>query len=198
VQVLDEYTTATNNDGTLYYQSATLNAKKVKAWGIEVDGSYNGLKHTTLRFSGAYNDAWYADFKNSPLAPEQDPNDPKYKKTGPFQNLTGKTLPGASKFSFNIGGDYRRPIFSSEEFHTDVNYSFQTGFNNDVTLSKYGKVDAYGTIDYAIGLGRKDKVWDLNFLVRNLLDTQPKAYNAANGTLITAPRWIGVVVSGQF
>jgi iron complex outermembrane receptor protein len=197
VQVLDTYTTELMNDGTNYYTAATLNADKVKAWGIEVDGAYTGIPNTALRFSGAYNDAWYASFRNSPLSPEIDPNTPEAKKY-PFQDLSGKTLPGASKFTFNVGGEYRRPVSDGYEAHADVNYSFQTGYNADVTLSKYGWVNGYGLTDLAVGLGRRDKSIDVAFLVRNLFDTRPIADMAANGVLQTAPRWYGVVVSGQF
>jgi outer membrane receptor protein involved in Fe transport len=197
VSVLDSYTTALNNDGTLYYTNATLNAKNVKAWGIEVDAAYTGLPNTTLRASGAYTDAWYGSFKNSPLSPEQDPNDPINRKR-PFQDLTGKTLPGASKFSFNIGGEYRYPVLDGFDAHTALNYAFQTGYNNDLTLSKYGWVNGYGVADVAVGIGRKDKLFDISFLVRNLLDTQPKAFGISSGTLLTQPRWYGVVLSGQF
>lgn len=112
--------------------------------------------------------------------------------------MSGKTLPGASKFAFNVGGEYRHPVFTGFEAHTALNYSFQTGYNNDLTLSKYGWVNGYGTADVAVGLGRKDKAFDVSFLVRNLFDTQPKAFGAANGILLTQPRWYGVVVSGQF
>ncbi|NJD05782.1 MAG: hypothetical protein FIA97_04700 [Methylococcaceae bacterium] len=197
ISVLDEYTTAINNDGLLYYTTATLNAKKVKSWGIEVDGAYTGIENTALRFSAAYTDAWYADFKDSPLSPETDPSPPEARRN-PFQDLSGKTLPGASKFAFNVGGEYRHPVFTGFEAHTALNYSFQTGYNNDLTLSKYGWVNGYGTADVAVGLGRKDKLFDISFLVRNLLDTQPKAFGTSTGTLLTQPRWYGVVVSGQF
>ncbi|QSA96986.1 TonB-dependent receptor [Methylococcus sp. EFPC2] len=201
IQVVDEKQTLLNNDGLIYYQGATLNADRVKAWGIEVDGSYTGIPRTSLRWSGAYTDAWYADFKNSPLAAEQNPGSPLYSAAlggTPFQDLTGKTLPGASKFSFNVGGDYRQPVLDGYEAHTSINYSFQTGYNNDVTLSKYGWVHGYGTADVSIGLGRKDKLFDVSFLARNVLDTQPKAQGSNSGSLLTSPRWYGVVVSGQF
>jgi outer membrane receptor protein involved in Fe transport len=197
VQVLDTYTTALNNDGTLYWSSATLNARKVQAWGVEMDGTYTGLPNTALRFSAAYNDAWYQSFKNSPLPAEIDPNDPRYKKN-PFIDLSGKTLPGASKFAFNLGGEYRQPVFDGFEGHGAANYSYQTDYNADVTLSKYGQVDGYGITDLTIGLGRKDRTIDVSFLVRNLFDIRPKAVLASSGVLQTAPRWYGVVISGQF
>lgn len=199
VQVLDSYTTDLMNDGNLYWTTATLNAKKVKAWGIEVDGTYTGIPNTALRFAAAYNDAWYADFKNSPLPPEIDPNSPQY-KDNPYRDVSGMNLPGASRFMFNVGGEYRQPIPSFESFvgHTALNYSFQTGYNADVTLSKYGWVNGFGLVDFSLGLGRKDNLFDVSLLVRNLLDTRPVAAQSAAGVLQTAPRWIGVVVSGQF
>ena len=68
VRIVDEYTTALNiaNGVTpaTAYTSATGNVPKVKVKGMEIDGVYAGIKNTTLRFSGAYNDAYYADFPN--------------------------------------------------------------------------------------------------------------------------------------
>ncbi|MGI9213608.1 MAG: hypothetical protein ACR2HF_14140, partial [Methylococcaceae bacterium] len=197
VQVLDGYTTALINDGTNYYTNATLNANRVNAWGVEFDGNYTGIPRTSLRFSGAYNDAWYQSFKNAPLSPEIDPATPEA-RNNPFQDLSGKTLPGASKFSFNVGGEYRHPAFDNFEAHTALNYAFQTGYNADLTLSRLGWVNGYGVADFAIGLGRKNKTIDVSFLVRNLFDNRPLAESASTAILQTAPRWYGVVLSGQF
>jgi outer membrane receptor protein involved in Fe transport len=199
VQVVDSYTTELMNDGNLYYTSATLNAEQVQAWGFEFDGAYTGIPDTTLRFAGAYNDAWYEKFPNSPLAPEQDPNSPQY-KDHPFQDLSGRTLPGASRFMFNVGGEYRHvlPYFETFEGHTALNYAFQTGYNADVTLSKYGWINGYGLLDFSAGIGLKNRLVDVTFLARNLLDTTPIASNAAAGVMQTTPRFLGVVISGQF
>jgi|GEM_PF-140823 len=197
VQVLDEYTTGLINDGTLYWTNATLNADRVNAFGVELDATYTGLPGTALRFAGAYNDAWYASFKNAPLPPEIDPATPDARNS-PFRDLTGRTLPGAARFSFNVGGEYRHPVFDKFEAHTALNYAFQTGYNADVTLSKYSWVNGYGVADFAVGLGRSNRNFDVNFLVRNLFDTRPIAETASSGVLQTAPRWYGVVVSGQF
>ncbi|MBV8467660.1 MAG: TonB-dependent receptor, partial [Burkholderiales bacterium] len=64
VRVLDLYTTQLQNNGQLYYTTATGNVPQVDAHGLEVDAAYNGIKNLTLRFSGAYNIARYEKFPN--------------------------------------------------------------------------------------------------------------------------------------
>src|SRR5690606_8982571 len=105
VQVLDEYTTNARNDGNQYYTSTTGNAAKVQVKGVEFDGVYGGIPNTTLRFSGAYNRAVYKDFENSPQ-----PAEGTYAGAPPYVDVTGETIAGAPKWSFNVGADYRIPV----------------------------------------------------------------------------------------
>ena len=68
VRIVDEYTTNLNIANgvapSIAYTSATGNVPLVTVKGVEIDGVYAGIPNTQLRFSGAYNDAYYADFPN--------------------------------------------------------------------------------------------------------------------------------------
>ncbi len=131
VQIFDEYTTNLNADGNLYYMSATGNANKVRAKGLELDGSYEGIEHLSVRFAGAYNDAYYRDFPNAGQ-PEERGNLPL-----PYRDASGLTLPGASKYTFNVGADYRYPIFDRSEFRFSFNTAYLSKYRSDVALSEY-------------------------------------------------------------
>jgi outer membrane receptor protein involved in Fe transport len=166
------------------YITTTGNAAKVRAKGLEVDAAYSGIRNTTLRFSGAYNDARYVSFVNSATPPEA--------KTAGVQDLSGQTLPGAAKYTGNIGGDYSLPVFGNRLFHADFNVAYTSRYNSDVTLSQYGWIKSYTITDLGIGFGRQDRGWDVTLLVKNAFNTEGKAYGFTSGTLDTTPRWLGV------
>ncbi len=191
--VLDPVATALLPPGSApVYIAATGNAAKVQAKGLEVDATYTGLRGTTLRFSGAYNISRFISFPNSSLPAEADPS-----STVKSQDLSGRTLPGAAKFTGNLGFEHRIPVLGNRELHFDGNYAYTSRYNSDVTLSQYGWIKAYGVTDLGIGLGRLDRTWDVSLLVKNAFDTQAKAWGFTSGTLDTTPRWVAVNVSAR-
>ncbi len=192
VRVLDQYTTNLNNDGTNYYTAATGNVPKVEAKGIEVDGVYAGIRNVTIRFAGAYNDAKYKDFPNAAL-----PNEDNYSGAPAYKDLTGKTLPGASKWNFNIGADYRKPVFGDKEFHASFNTAYYSRFNSDNSLSSYAWIPDYSTTDLAIGVGKLDKSYDVSLLVKNAFGDSTPLSKTWNGYTPAVPRWVGVMFTGK-
>lgn len=190
-QIVDGYSTAINQSNgdfnTIAYTAIFGNAPKVEVKGLEFDAFYGGIPNTTLRISGAYNDARYDDFPNS-----QQPAENAYVGAPPFQDVSGRTLPGAAKWTGNIGGDYRIPVFTDKLLHVDVNNYITSRYNNDTTLSDYGWISGYSILDVGIGIGRRDQIWDATFLVKNLSDKQVTTYGFSNGVLDTTPRWVGV------
>lgn len=190
-QVVDSYSTAINQSNgdfnTIAYTALTGNAPKVEVKGLEFDAFYSGIKYTTLRISGAYNDARYKEFTNS-----QQPLENAYVGAPAFQDVSGRTLPGAAKWTGNIGGDFRIPVLTNKDFHVDVNNYITSRYNNDTTLSDYGWISGYSIIDVGIGFGRRDQTWDATFLVKNLANKQETTYGFSTGVLDTTPRWIGL------
>ncbi|MGY1489897.1 TonB-dependent receptor domain-containing protein [Methylobacillus pratensis] len=193
VLIFDAYGTAGDPNGDIQYTEATGNAAKVRSYGLEIDGVYTGIKHTTLRFAGAYNNAYYREFKNSPLPPEVNSNN----YADPYRDVSGENLPGASKFTFNIGGDFRYPVFSNAEFHTSFNLAYRSRFNSAVNLSDYGWVDANTRVDFSIGIGRRDRKFDASILVKNLFDDDTALIRTWNSYVPAIPRWIGVMFTSD-
>lgn len=191
VQVYDAYTTALKNDGVTYYTAATGNAPKVQATGIEVDGAYAGIRNVQVRFAGAYTRAVYKEFPNAAK-----PSELGYLST-PYVDMTGQTLPGASKFTFDIGAEYRKQILGDKIFHASFNTLYTSRNNTSATLSSYGWVHDSSVTDLSIGLGRADKAYDVSLLVKNAFND--KTYQSAtwNSYNAAVPRWIGVQFSGK-
>jgi outer membrane receptor protein involved in Fe transport len=203
VQVIDEYSTnlarQSNPSAPPTYISSTGNAAGVRALGVEIDGFYSGIPYTTISFNGAFNDASYTDFKNSARPPEQ-----QYPGASPYWDVTGRNLPGAAKFTFNIGPEFRIPTQAlglswagNTEFHTSFNTSFTSRYNSDTTLSSYSLIPSNSYTDFAIGVGRRDKLFDFSFVSKNIFNnTTPNAITW-NSYSPGIPQWFGVMVSGK-
>jgi len=191
VSVLDVYTTNLNNNGVNYYTTATGNVPKVQAKGLEFDGVYSGIKNTTIRFSGAYNDAVYKSFPNS-AQPVENGN-----LATPYQDVSGQALPGAAKLTFNIGADYRVPVLDGKVFHASFNTAVTSRYNSDVSLSQYAWIPGNGLTDIAVGLGNHNGAWDVSLLVKNLFGNQTPLVQTWNSYTPENPRWLGVMLTGK-
>jgi iron complex outermembrane receptor protein len=197
VLVYDEYTTTLNNDGTFYYTSATGNVPKVQVKGLEIDGSYSGIPHTTLRFSGAYNDAKYKQFPNSAQPVEYDTVKTATYTPAPYRDVSGQQVAGAAKVTFNVGVDYRQPVFDSKEFHAAVNTAYTSRYNSDISLSDYAWIDASYVTDFDIGLGRRDGKFDVKVVAKNLFNNQTPQAKTWNTITPAVGRWWGIQFNGK-
>lgn len=173
------------------YISLTGNLPEVTIKGLEVDASYSGLDRFIFRFAGAYNDARYS--KSVLLA---GPEENAYLAANVF-DAKGKTLPNASKFTYNLSGSYRQPTVSGHEFHVDANWNWRSRYNYSSTLSQYSWVEPYGVLDLGIGVGRKDKSYDFTFLIKNALGADYKTQPSATSYVPSAPRWLGLMFSAK-
>lgn len=173
------------------YLSLTGNLPEVTIKGLEVDATYTGLERFTFRFAGAYNDARYS--KSVLLAgPEED----GYLAANVF-DAKGKTLPNASKITYNLSGSYRQPTVSGHEFHVDANWNWRSRYNYSSTLSQYSWVEPYGVLDLGLGVGRKDKSYDFTFLIKNALGREYPTQPTATSYVPSAPRWLGLMFSAK-
>jgi outer membrane receptor protein involved in Fe transport len=192
VRIVDVYTTASANDGEIRYTTATGNVPKVEVKGVEIDGVFSGIRNTTLRFAGSYNDATYEKFPNS-----AQPTENGFTGAPPYQDVSGENLPGASKWAFNVGIDHHLPIFNDKEIRTSANAAYSSRFNSDNSLSSYSWVGAKTIVDLAIGVGTRSGSFDVSLLAKNLFnDNTPLAITSTSYTP-AIPRWYGVAVTGK-
>ena len=196
VRIVDDYTTNLNvlNGVTpsIAYTAATGNVPLVKVKGVEIDGVYAGIPNTQLRFSGTYNDAYYAEFPN--LA---QPVENGFSTAPPYRDASGENLPGSFKYALNLGVDWRVPFSEKLEFHTSANAAWQSKFNSDVALSSYAWIPARTIVDVAAGLGTRNGSFDISLLLKNALDDDTNVAQTWNSYGPAFPRWWGVVFSGK-
>lgn len=197
-RVYDEFTTALNNDGNPYYLDVAANVPRIQIHGLEVDGSYNGIPYTTITVSAAYNVAKYKAFPSAPQTAEVDPSTTTNPGYLPYQDLSGRILPGAAKYTGNLGVDWRYPVFGRYEMFVNGNANYTSRYNSDITLSAYSWVNDYTILDAGLGFGRQDRSFSVTLLGKNIADAEGKAYNWQNGILDTTPRWYGMIVAGRF
>jgi outer membrane receptor protein involved in Fe transport len=195
VFVFDQYTTTLNNDGKNYFISATGNVPKVRAKGLELDGSYSGIPWTVLRFSGAYNDATYRSFPNAGQPPEN------ANQALPYRDVTGQTLPGASKYSFNLGIDFTAPLPGDNKFKASVNSAYVSRWNSDNTLSSYGWIPENILTDVSLGVAHHTGAgnnFEVGLIAKNAFKQDVHLSETWNTFIPADPRWLGLVFRGSF
>ncbi|HMN46106.1 MAG TPA: TonB-dependent receptor [Povalibacter sp.] len=194
VLIFDEYTTNSANDGNFYYTQQTGNAEKVRAKGVEIDAFYTGIPHTSIRFSGAYNDAYYVKFPNAPQPVEN-----TWPGAASYRDAAGLQLPGASKYSANIGVDFQYPVsirgLDDADLHVSLNTAYISEFNSDVALSSYSWIPGYSTTDLSVGLRWGN--YDLSVLGKNVLGDDTPLVRTWESAVPPVSRWFGVSLSGR-
>lgn len=194
VRVVDEFGTATNiaagQTNPIAYLTAQGNVPKARARGLEFDGNYSGIRNLQIRFSGAYNDARYVSF---PQAAK--PDELAY-LPGAYVDQSGLRLPGSSKWTGNIGAEYKLPVFGSYQAHASFNTALSSRYNNTDTLSDYGWVAGGGITDLSLGLTAKSG-FDVSVVVKNATDNRKHEAAWTSYAPNPYPRWVGLTVSGK-
>ncbi|MDD2800299.1 MAG: TonB-dependent receptor [Methylococcales bacterium] len=201
--ILDKYTTdlarLSNPSAPPTFIAASGNAPGVRAFGLEIDGAFRGIPYTSIRFAGAYNNASYTKFNNNAV-----PLELGYSGGPAYQDVSGKTLPGAARFTFNVGPEFRAPlqlfgldVFGNPEFHANFNTAFTSAYRNDPLLSNYSWIGPTSYTDLSVGLGRRDKLIDVSFVARNVFNNQTPQAITWNSYTLGIPQWFGFTVSSK-
>lgn len=195
----DEAQKILNGDGRTVYTQGLGNVPRITTKGIELDATYT-LRNTTFRAAGAYTEPKYDAFPTSAKPPELRPPDVRPPQTpvrtvNPYQDISGRTLAGASKLTYNLSVDHTIPVWDDKEIHAGLNYNHVSAFNPSSSLSRYAQQNGYGLADLALGLRTRDKKFDVTLIVRNLLDKDYGSYYDWNSYSPSEPRWVGVSIS---
>jgi iron complex outermembrane receptor protein len=145
-------------------------AEKVRVRGIEFDGSWNVGDALSLYTALAYTDGRYVSFPNAPLPLELTGY------TGPSGlpqvDVSGLRLPGISKWSGSLGGEYRaQTTFFGEdgELFTGVDLFYRGDFSSSATPSEFLNVPGYSLVNLSLGF-RSNADWSVYLWARNALD----------------------------
>ena len=147
-------------------QSYFTNVGKVRTRGFEADLRARPAPWLSLYASGAFTDAKYVDYASAPCPIEI---------TGQATcDLSGRRLPGLSKWAVSAGGEARHGVGSvlgrDSEVYFGADYSYRSDFNTTASLSRYSLIPGYSLVNARIGFRALDGVLDVQLWARNLTD----------------------------
>lgn len=139
------------------------NVGTVRSQGLEADLSLRLSPHARLFAAASYIDAIYVNYRNAPCPVE-------YLGLKSICDLSGRNLPGVSKYSFSFGGDFAHPISDRAELYLAGEYSHRSTYNASYNLAANTRVAPFGVANLRFGARASDERWDIGVFVRNLFD----------------------------
>jgi iron complex outermembrane receptor protein len=144
------------------------NAEKVTLNGFEVDANSRSIGGFTFYANLAYTDAKYDSFANGPCPLE------RIGTATAACDLSGKELPGVSKWAGAFGGEYRQALTLGKfngEGYLGADANFRSDYYADAAVSKYARLPAYQLVNLRAGF-KSDSGWEAFVLVRNAFDEE--------------------------
>ncbi len=152
------------------------NVGTVRSRGVEFDAVLRPMRGLSLFTSGTYVDAVYREYRNAPCPVE-------YLGLRTVCDLSGRNLPGVSKYSLSAGGSYAVDVGSGGQIFVDGNYVYRSKFNGTFNLAADAVISGYGLANLRVGYRAPESRWDISIYARNLFDTEyfntkgPAAFN---------------------
>jgi iron complex outermembrane recepter protein len=147
------------------------NAEKVIVKGFELDANIRSSQHFNFTGALAYTDAKYDKFTNAPL-PLEETGLTENGVQKSFKDISGGQLPGISKWSGSLGGEFTTPTSFLEnggKFFVAADSYYRSGFSSSPSPSAFLNIDGYAIVNGRLGFraanGLSAFIWG-----RNLLD----------------------------
>lgn len=143
---------------------------RIQGAELGVDFVPRGLESLTLSTFVNYNDAYYTSFPVAPCYGNQSPAAGCLTSAGgsQYQNLTGRALAVAPKWTGNISGTYHAGITDKYVASLDLHAKFSGRYNAMSELHPLSWQSSYFTFDSALHFAPRTGAWDLAFIGRNL------------------------------
>lgn len=155
----------------------TLNAARARIRGLELETRYRpefapGL---SLNLSAAYNDAKFLEYfgpcfngQSPALGCNQRPNAAGTAFTS--QDLSGRQLRKAPKFSANFGAYYEFPVTAGLMMSLSSDVAYSGGYDAGTSYQPLAYQEKFAKVDATMRLFTEDKRWELAAIGRNLTD----------------------------
>jgi iron complex outermembrane receptor protein len=175
------------------------NIKKVSSRGLEFDAAFAPTEDLSGYLSGAWSEGKYDSFSNGPCPLELIGN------STTSCDLSGRPLPGLSRWSVSAGAEYRFPLamFDSTGY-AGVDASYRSAAYSDASDSKYLQIGGYSLLNLRAGLITADN-WEIFLWAKNIFDTRYFQYlQAQTGNsgavfgLVGDPRTFGVTLRVEY
>lgn len=137
----------------------------VRAEGVESEFSARLTSRFTVAGAGAYSRAVMGDFDSAACYFGQTA---AQGCVGGRQNLSGKTLFNAPRWSLNLNAYYQRPLGADRRLEVNAGYRWRSRVYYSLLQDPASIEPAYGVLDASVMLGGES--WRLTGFVDNLLD----------------------------
>jgi iron complex outermembrane recepter protein len=182
------------------------NAEKVSVQGFEVDANIKASDHFSFYGSVVYTDGKYDEFTNAPLPLEETGLTVEGVQVA-FKDISGGDLPGISKWTSSVGGEYSTPanfLKQAGNFFLAFDTYYRSDFSSSPSPSAFLNIDGYLLLNARAGF-RVTKGTSLSVWSRNLLDKDyyeqllPAGGNAGHfAGVLGDPRTFGVTLRHSF
>ncbi|GAB3016542.1 TonB-dependent receptor [Niabella terrae] len=182
------------------------NADRVQVRGAELDASYQAGFHFNFYGALSYTLGKYVKFTNAPLPLEETGNTIDGVQVA-YKDISGGRLPGISKWTGTLGGEYTRPavLFGRPtHFFIATEFFARSEFSSSATPSSVLNVPGYGILNARTGF-KAARALSLFVWARNILDKDYyEQLLAAGGNaghyagVLGDPRTYGITLSYTF
>ena len=183
------------------------NAEAVNVKGFELDANYQLNSHFTFFGALAYTDGKYVKFTNAPL-PLEETGLTENGQQKAFKDVSGGRLPGISKWSGSLGGEYTVPakFFAKEgKFFVAAEGFYRSEFSSSPSPSAFLNIEGYTLVNARLGFratnnGFSAFLWGRNILNKNYYEQLlPAGGNAGHyAGVLGDPRTWGVTLRYSF
>jgi iron complex outermembrane receptor protein len=148
-----------------------INAGEVSTKGVELDLTARATPELTLNASVANIIARVKNFNCPPAAAVS-------------CNINGQPLPYSPDWKGNLRGRYTMPVGGTFAMDLNVDYSWQSKVQYDLTQSPDAIQPAYGILNASIGLAHSAQGWRVSLLAKNLANKSYASFLQNSGTNI--------------
>jgi iron complex outermembrane receptor protein len=177
------------------------NINEVRSQGVEVDLRLAPIGGFSAYTSVSYTDAKYIDYQNGPCPLE------RIGAATTACDLSGKDLPGVSKWAVSSGAEYNVPVTFGAldgEAYLGVEASYRSSYFSAASDSKYSRIGGYTLVNLRAGF-RPNDYWDVFVWARNVTDEDYFQYISSqagnSGALYGAPgdpRTVGLTLRAKY
>ena len=178
------------------FLSLITNVGAVRSRGFEVEATAVPFDGLTLNASAGYNDATYLLFPQAPSIQGS---------LAPTQDLSGRPVVQAPRWTANIGGAYTHALSGGFEGFVGADYAYKSGYFGYIDDSPYSWIKGYGLVSARLGVRSPHGHYELSAWVRNAFDARsfymviPASTGSGGYYAIPAePRFFGATLKTSF
>jgi len=150
------------------FVSIVTNAAASISQGVEFTGQLRVTPNFSLSANMAYLDAHFVNFTNAPCY-----NSPLASCT---QNLSGKMLPFAARWSGQISADYMQSLPRNYELAIDGTVYAKSDYNEQGVLDPGTEQGGYAKVDLSASVVDPSRRWTYSIIAKNILNKKTYSY----------------------